>query len=626
MVNSWTREPAKAARIPGFYPSVIVLLFIIGLIFNHRTIYAQSLPIGAWESHFNYHSARYVAESADKIYVASFNGFFSISKTGKDLQKLGKEDGFSETGIVSLSWDSDPNTLIVAYRTGNMDIVDLNDASEPETISSWKLFESTTDLPLTKTINKILLRNGYTYLATNFGVVVLNVHNREVLETYRYIGKDGAQADVKDIAIMQDSIYVLTTQGLQVSATDVSINKQYFANWKQRSSPGNIKAILSDSGILYAGIAGKGIYTLSNNSWKLIHPTASTSYAFTKSDGKIVTTTDNSIVTISGGTEISILSNPLILSPKLTIFDSMDNFWIADGKNGLIGNVGNAFKSYSPANTDTTIAPRPDSVVVDQYGLSWKRLPAYLGGGILVKDPVSNRERLLTTATGNGGLPSNTINSLTTDEDGYIWFASDRGVGYLSVEDILQNNSVNAVLPVYGQRRLFSNEKCTAIATEAGNRKWIGTQNGLYLFNSDGTELVSYFNAENSPLPSDQIHVLRFESATGQLFIDTPLGMVSHQTQSIAPSENLTDISIFPNPVRPGFSGNVGIKGLPSQSIVKITQLSGRLVYETRSEGGLATWALNDYNGKRAASGIYFVFIVSSDGNQKLAGKLAIID
>ena len=207
-----------------------------------------------------------------------------------------------------------------------------------------------------------------------------------------------------------------------------------------------------------------------------------------------------------------------------------------------------------------------------------------------------------------------------------MWFASAKGVGYFIPDDVLDATRVDAILPIYGQRRLFNNEECTALAVEPGNRKWIGTRTGLYLFNADGTELIRKFTSADSPLPADIINALRFEAGTGLLFIDTPAGMVSYQSDAKAAAEHISRITIFPNPIRPGYSGNVGISGLTGQSTIKITDLSGRLVFETRSEGGLASWNLNDYTGRRARAGIYMVFVVSADGTEHQAGKLAIIN
>ncbi len=119
---------------------------------------------------------------------------------------------------------------------------------------------------------------------------------------------------------------------------------------------------------------------------------------------------------------------------------------------------------------------------------------------------------------------------------------------------------------------------------------------------------------------------MKFEGSTGLLFVDTPNGMVSYRSDASTPSENLSLITVFPNPVRPNFEGILGVKGLIDNATVKFTDLSGRLVYETRSQGGTASWNLNDYTGKRVRGGIYLIIIVSSDRSEKMAGKLAVIN
>jgi streptogramin lyase len=357
-----------------------------------------------------------------------------------------------------------------------------------------------------------------------------------------------------------------------------------------------------------------------------VYSSKSKRYSITKHEKSLIVALEDQIVTIDENSKATITNNALIKSPAEALQASDRTLWIADYKNGLIRNSGPDFTSFIPEQKDTIISPRTDSIVIDQNGLSWTRLPDYLGGGILVKNSQNNEQRVLSASIGNGSLPSSSIQSLALDQDGYVWFASDKGVGYFVTDDVLNAGRVDAVLPVYGQRRLFANEKCTAIAIEPGNRKWIGTTDGLYLFSADGTELIQHFTAADSPLPADYINALRFDPEDGIIFIDTPNGMVSYRSNASASSENLSAVTIFPNPVRPGYAGIVGIKGLLDKSIVKITELSGRLIYETVAQGGTASWNLNDYTGRRARGGIYMVFIVSNDGNEKFAGKLAVIE
>ncbi|MDX5347882.1 MAG: T9SS type A sorting domain-containing protein, partial [Hymenobacteraceae bacterium] len=83
---------------------------------------------------------------------------------------------------------------------------------------------------------------------------------------------------------------------------------------------------------------------------------------------------------------------------------------------------------------------------------------------------------------------------------------------------------------------------------------------------------------------------------------------------------------VFPNPVRGNFTGKVGISNLPNNAIVKITDINGVLVYETKAEGGTATWNVSDYNGKRVRSGVYVVLSSTPDGGQTCISKIAVVE
>ena len=81
-------------------------------------------------------------------------------------------------------------------------------------------------------------------------------------------------------------------------------------------------------------------------------------------------------------------------------------------------------------------------------------------------------------------------------------------------------------------------------------------------------------------------------------------------------------IHIFPHPVAPDYTGPIAISNLVDEANVKITDVSGRLVYETTALGGQAIWQGTDYNGRQAQSGVYLVFVVNEGGGQKAVCKI----
>lgn len=265
----------------------------------------------------------------------------------------------------------------------------------------------------------------------------------------------------------------------------------------------------------------------------------------------------------------------------------------------------------------------PLDVVIDLSGRKWMRLE---GGGILVLDDQTNQGRFLSQAANSGNLPNRNVNDLVIDLDGQVWIGTDEGVGlFLSTFQVL-DGVINAITPIFEGRPLLRAEKITAIAVDGGNRKWFGTNNGLWLFNEDGTELIERFTEDNSPLISNSILDITIEPSTGELFIATDQGFISYRGTATQGTRIHQNVQVFPNPVRPDFDGLVGISGLVENANVKITDASGRLFFEARAEGGTVTWDLRDYTGRRARTGVYLIFSTNADGTETLVTKVAVIE
>ena len=174
---------------------------------------------------------------------------------------------------------------------------------------------------------------------------------------------------------------------------------------------------------------------------------------------------------------------------------------------------------------------------------------------------------------------------------------------------------------------LLGTEKVNVIVVDGANRKWIGTQNsGLYLVSEDGQQTLQHFTVDNSPLLSNTVMSLALNDKTGELFIGTENGIISYMTDATAGNETFGDVYAYPNPVRETYHGTISITGLITNTIVKITDITGNLIYQTKSNGGTATWDGRRHNGARVSTGVYLVFCVSSDGSQTKTTKILVIN
>ena len=174
---------------------------------------------------------------------------------------------------------------------------------------------------------------------------------------------------------------------------------------------------------------------------------------------------------------------------------------------------------------------------------------------------------------------------------------------------------------------LLQSDKVKAIAVDGANRKWIGTENsGVYLMSENGQETVKQFTTTNSPLLSNDILSIAINPLTGEVYFGTSNGLVSYQGDALDAGDQFVNVHAYPNPVRENYNGIITITGLLKETQVKITDLNGNLIYQTISNGGLATWDGKNTQGKKVNTGIYLVICASEDGTQSEATKIMIIN
>ena len=232
---------------------------------------------------------------------------------------------------------------------------------------------------------------------------------------------------------------------------------------------------------------------------------------------------------------------------------------------------------------------------------------------------------------GDMGLPSDDIRSIRLDKDNRLWVGTKEGLVILYApnrffEDDTQLRAV--VISDGGNlRELLSGQFISDIEVDGNNQKWISTtSSGVFLISKDGSQILQHFTKENSPLPTSSVKTIGIDDVSGKVYFGTLKGMVSFQGDAYAESESLSDASVFPNPVRPNFLGNVVVRGLQQKTRVKITDIAGNLVHDTTSEGGSISWNLRSFSGARVRSGVYLIFITSKDGLDSAVKKLMVIN
>lgn len=353
---------------------------------------------------------------------------------------------------------------------------------------------------------------------------------------------------------------------------------------------------------------------------------------------------DNQLVEVFDKTNSTL--QPWVNANYLTLisgldYDSEGNLWVANsGSPDLLSVMkrdGTWLSFTLPAGLSGIDI---DKMMVDNYDQKWilKRSNGYIivfNDNNTLEDQTDDRAKVLGSTAGSGNIVGSKVYSMAADLEGDVWVGSDKGISVFynpqaifeqgenfDAQQILVPRNDGTGLADY----LLETETVTAIAVDGGNNKWIGTERaGVFFLSPDGLVEKAHFTAENSPLLSDNIIDIAIDG-DGEVFIGTDKGIISYRGEATPGKPVNENVYAFPNPVKPGYTGPIAIKGLVNNADVKITDSYGNVVYTTHAEGGQAVWNGKNIDGRRAASGVYVVFIVDDTGEEKAVTKILLIN
>lgn len=331
-------------------------------------------------------------------------------------------------------------------------------------------------------------------------------------------------------------------------------------------------------------------------------------------------------------------------------YDKDGNLWMLNNQTDTIVRIlKNDGKWAALYYSEIKDIPTLDQVLFDNRGWAWINCrrttnnPVNYAGVFCVdtkgtlENTADDSRKFITRFSNQDGVAysPDLFNCIAEDLDGNIWFGTDKGpfVTY-SPEDVFDNGFYFTQVKIPRNDGtnladyLLSDVNITCITIDGGNRKWMGTSgNGVYLLSSDGIEMIEHFTTENSPLISDNIESIAIDGSTGEVFFGTDAGLVSYLGTATDPAGSLSDdnIKVYPNPVRPEYTGRISITGLMRDTDVKIVSASGYLVNSGTSVGGEYTWDGKNKGGKRVASGVYYVLAADAEGNSGAVAKILVI-
>lgn len=270
---------------------------------------AAEAAIGEWTSHASYHNVTKCEKMGDRLYVLASGALFSYSKEDGELCTYDNISTLSDIDIAFISYCKEIDALVIVYGNANIDLL-----YSDESVYNIPDFKNST---LTdKTINNISVTGSKAYLATNLGVVEMDLEKKEFSNTYT-LGRK-----VYNCGVYDNHIYIGTDGGAYRGCMDDNLLDS--SNWSYLNKYKNT-FFVEFGGSLYCIIENLGIYTIDTEKNRLTLVQGNNGSRFT-----YMYTAGNRM--IAGGTD------------KTAIFE-------ADGSHTVYGHSGNSIYMYADGNT-----------------------------------------------------------------------------------------------------------------------------------------------------------------------------------------------------------------------------------------------------------------------------------
>lgn len=373
-----------------------------------------------------------------------------------------------------------------------------------------------------------------------------------------------------------------------------------------------------DTTITYVGTWGSGVLKFKNNELETIFDDSNSSLGLWVLDPQL------KYVHVSG-----------------LAFDSQGNLWVANsGANNVLSVMDRRghWHSYNFGGTNSGIDLA--NMVIDGNDYKWilrrsgsdDKIIVFNDGGTL-DDITDDQVKTLRCVPGQGGLSGSAANCLAVDRNGAVWVGTDSGPCYFSdTRKIFNSDQYDASVVLVPRNDgttnadpLFNEIKVLSIAIDGNNNKWFGLESGVYELTPDCKTELLHFNVDNSPLLDNSVNTMVINE-DGEVFFGTNLGVISYRGSATPGGTTNTEVVAYPNPVRPGYSGYVGIKGLVEDALVNITTVDGAFVTQLVAEGGQAVWDCTTLDGRKVLPGIYLVFVSTLEGKERYATKILVMN
>lgn len=331
---------------------LVVVALLVGPVWGKKPIVDKSnLNYGwmkTWQSHIAYGRVSHIVNTPNLLYGLADGSIFAVNKQDGELSYYSKLDGLNGSYIDQIIYDPHSRQLLIYYKDGLIDL--MSDQGDIIPIADLSLKQLSTE----KTAHSVLLNNGLVYVATDFGVLVVNIDKHEIADTY-IMGNNGKEVAIEQVALSGDSIYALSSHYLY--SANRKANLADYSNWQCTLLPfgtDSLSNIIYTDDALYVRRAGSLYTRTASGQWHQV----SSPYPLTGlcADGKqLYALYEHGFGSLAADGTIDYTTTHCEVNE---VIHSGNSFWLAAGGKGIIRQSGEGQDIYHPEGPAVNIPYR----------------------------------------------------------------------------------------------------------------------------------------------------------------------------------------------------------------------------------------------------------------------------
>lgn len=300
-----------------------IFYLLVSLLCLSQTIFSQATE--KWKPYLAYYNTTAVVEAKNNVFAIADGSLFSYDKESNSVTFYSRKTGLSDNEINFIGYNPEVEKLLIVYSNGNIDLWG------DKGIENIPYLKSST-LP-NKTVNNFSFYKEYAYISTGFGIVIVNMKDKEITDTYKF------NEAVYAVCIKDNFVFAATSSKLLKGS--VNDNLLDINNWHPHSisplSGEGIKQLYPYQGTLCFWIKGNGVFYQKND--------ASVTPIKYSNDIKNLTVQNDKIIFHTSN--IAFIYPSLNLSQSesfsteyingISSFKDKNMYWVAAGSTGLLG-------------------------------------------------------------------------------------------------------------------------------------------------------------------------------------------------------------------------------------------------------------------------------------------------